>query len=65
MSRNDDYTTENLVDFSYHQSYYKVIAIDLPRQTNTNFPQQLNFVGKSEEQCDSAFIAKKQQKKIF
>ena len=23
ISRNDDYTTENLLDFSYHQNYYK------------------------------------------
>ena len=29
MSRNDDYTTENLLDFSYHQNCYKLIGIDL------------------------------------
>ena len=23
MSRNDDYTTGNLLDFSYHQNWYK------------------------------------------
>ena len=28
MSRNDDYTTWNLLDFSYHQNYYKLIGID-------------------------------------
>ena len=28
MSRNDDYTTENLSDYLYHQKYYKVIGID-------------------------------------
>ena len=28
MQRNDEYTTEKLLDFSYHQSYYKLIGID-------------------------------------
>ena len=46
MSRNDDYTTENLLHFSYHQNYYKLIIIDLLRQTNTNAPQQIFFAGK-------------------
>ena len=32
MSRNNDYTTGNL---DYHQKYYKLIGIDLSRQTNT------------------------------
>ena len=36
-------------DFSYHQHYYKRIGIDLSRQRNTSIPQQINFVGKSEE----------------
>ena len=31
MSRNDDYTTGNLLDFSYHRSYYKLTGIDLSR----------------------------------
>ena len=38
MSRNDDYTTGNILDFLYHQKYYKLIDIDLPRQTNTSIP---------------------------
>ena len=28
MSRNDDYTIGNLLDFSYHQNYYKLIGIE-------------------------------------
>ena len=35
MLRNDDYTTGNLLDFSYHQNYCKLIGTDLSRQTNT------------------------------
>ena len=68
MSRNDDYTTGNLLDYLYHQNYYQVIGIDLSRQTNTSiFPQQINFTGKLEDD-DSAtmsFIAEKQQKTIL
>ena len=67
MSRNDDYTTGNLLDFSYHQNYYKLIDIDLSRQTNTSIPQQINFVGKLEEDDGATmfFIAEKQQKTIL
>ena len=28
MSRNNDYTTENVLDYLYHQKYYKHIGID-------------------------------------
>ena len=48
----------------YHQNYYKVISIDLSRQINTSILQQIDFVGKLEE--DDAvtmfFIVEKQQK---
>ena len=51
----------------YHQSYYELIVIDLPRQVNTSIPLQINFIGKSDEN-DSAtmfFIVEKQQKTIL
>ena len=67
MSRNDDYTKGKLIDFSCHQNYYKLIGIDLSRQANTNIPQQVNFIGKLEEDdCATMFfIAEKQQKTIL
>ena len=68
MSKNDDYTTGNLLYFSYHQNYYILIGIDLSRQTNTNIPQQINFTGKHVQWCNGAtklFIAEKQQKTIL
>ena len=67
MSKNDDYTTGNLLYFSYHQNYYILIGIDLSRQTNTNIPQQINFTGKLEEDDGATmfFIAEKQQKAIL
>ena len=49
MSRNNVYTTVNLLDYLYHQKYYKVIGIDLSRQTNTIISQQINFTKKLEE----------------
>ena len=64
MSRSDDYTTGNLLDFSYHQYYYKLIGIYLSRQTNTSVPQQINFVEKLEEDDGAKmfFIVEKQHK---
>ena len=64
MSRNDDYTTGNLLDYLYHQNYYKFIYIDLSRQIYKSIPQQINFVGKLQEGNDAttSFIAEKQQK---
>ena len=49
MSRNNVYTTVNLSDYLYHQKYYKVIGIDLSRQTNTIISQQINFTKRLEE----------------
>ena len=43
MSRKNDYTKWNLLDYSYHQNYCKPIGIDLSRQTNMTIPQGLNF----------------------
>ena len=46
MSRNNDYTTGNLLDCLYHQKYYKLIGNDLARQPNTSILQKINFTGK-------------------
>ena len=43
MSKTDDYTTGNLLNFSYYQDYYKLIGIDLSRETHMNIPQQINL----------------------
>ena len=37
-----------MLDFSYHQNYYKLICIDLLIQTNTIIPEEINFRGKLE-----------------
>ena len=62
--KNDDYTRGNLLDYLYNQKYYKLIAINLSRQTNTNVSQQINFARKLEEDDGAKrfFITEKQQK---
>ena len=62
MSKNDDYTTESLLDHFYHQKYHKLIGINLSRQTNTSILRQINFVRKLENNgVTMLFIAEKQQ----
>ena len=46
MSNNSDYTTGNLLDYGYYKKHYRVIAIDLSKQTKIKDPQQINFIGK-------------------
>ena len=46
MSNNNDYTTGNLLDFAYFKKTYRLIAIDLSKQTKLKDPQQINFIGK-------------------
>ena len=41
-----DYTTGNLLDYAYYKKHYRLIAIDLSKQTKLKDPQQINFIGK-------------------
>ena len=67
MSINNDYTTGNLLDYSYNQNYYKPIAKDLSRQTYTTIPQHINFTGKLAEDGNATmfFVCEIQQKTIL
>ena len=47
ISNNNDYTTGNLLDFAYFKKHYKLIAIDLSKQTKLKDLQQINFIGKA------------------
>ena len=53
ISRNNEYTTGNLLDYDYFKKYYKLIAIDLSKQQvlqeNEDLIQQINFIGRLEE----------------
>ena len=44
LSKNNDYTIGKLLDFSYHQNYYKRFGIDFSRQKKISIPQQINFL---------------------
>ena len=67
MSRNNDYTTGNLLDFPYFKENYKLIANDLSRQTKLKDPQKINLIGKLEGQNNGAtiFLSLKNQKNYF
>ena len=46
MSKNNEYTTDNLLDYEYFSRHYKLIAIDLSKQIeleNPDFKQQISF----------------------
>ena len=55
------------MDYLNHQHYYKIIDIDLSRQTNTSISQQINFAEGLEEDDDAIMfsIAEKEQKGIL
>ena len=66
MRNNNDYTTGNLLDFAYFKKNYRLIAIDLSKQTKLKDPQQISFIGRLlntlTQQCS---LSKKNQKKSF
>ena len=68
MSRNYDHITVNLFDFAYFKKNYKLIATDLIKQIKLKHHQQINFIGKLEQQNNGAamfFIIKKSEESTF
>ena len=65
ISRNNEYTTGNLLDYDYFKKYYKLIAIDLSKQQvlqeNKDLIQQINFIGKLEEAANIFIIIEKKE----
>ena len=56
------------MDFAYFKETYKLIAIDLSKQTKLKDPQQINFIGKLEGQNNGAtmfFIIEKSEETNF
>ena len=48
ISKNNDSTTGNSLDYKYFSKHYKLIAIDLSKQIeleNSDLKQQINFIG--------------------
>ena len=49
ISKNNDYTTGNLLDYEYFSKHYKLIAKDLSKQIeleNPDLRHQISFIGK-------------------
>ena len=67
ISNNNDYTTANLLDFAYFKENYKLIAIDLSKQTKLKDPQQTNFIGKRDKDNGATmfFIIEKSEATTF
>ena len=68
MSRNNDYTTESLLNFAYFKENYRLIAIDLSEQTKLTDPPPINFVGKLGGQNNEAtmfFFMEKSEETTF
>ena len=68
ISNNNDYTTDNLLDFAYYKENYKLIAIDLRKQIKLKDSQQINFIGKIEGQINGItmfFIIEKSEETTF
>ena len=68
ISRNNEYTTDNLLDYDYFKKYYKLIAIDLSKQQeleeNEDLIQQINFIGRL-EQASNVFIIIERKKILY
>ena len=68
MSRNNDYTTGNSLDFAYFKENDRLIAIDLSKQTKLKDPQKINFIVKLEAQDNGVttfFIIEKSEETTF
>ena len=69
ISRNNEYTTGNLLDYDYFKKYYKLIAIDLGKQQvlqeNEDLIQQINFIGRLTEAANVFIIIEKKENTIL
>ena len=69
ISRNNEYTTGNLLDYDYFKKHYKLIAIDLSKrqvlQENEDLIQQINFIGRLENAANVFIIIEKKENTIL
>ena len=68
-SKNNDYTTVNLLDYEYLSNYYKLVTIHLSKQIelgNPELKQQVDFIVKLEEdEATIFFIVEKSEETNF
>ena len=69
ISRNNEYTASNLLDYDYFKKHYKLIAIDLSKQQvlqeNEDLVQQINFIGRLENAANVFIIIEKKENTIL
>ena len=68
MSKDNDHTSGNLLDFAYFRKKYRVITINLSQHTKLKFPQEINFIGSFEGQTHGAtmfFVIEKSEETTF
>ena len=66
ISKSNDYTTGNLLDYEYFSKHYKLIAIDLSKQIeleNPDLKQQINFI--EDDRATMFFIIEKSEETTF
>ena len=66
ISKNYDYKTGNLLDYEYFSKHYKLIAIYLSKEIELENPglrQQINFIGKLEDDRATMFSLLRNPKK--
>ena len=68
-SKNNDYSTGNLLDYEYFKDHYKLIAIDLSKQIeleNPDLKQKINFIRRLQENnATMFFIIEKKEDTTF
>ena len=69
VSKNDKYTTGNLLDYDYFKKYYKLIAIGLSKQQvlqeNEDLIQQIDFISRITEAANVFIIIEKKEHTIL
>ena len=69
ITRNNEFTAGNLLDYDYFKKHYKLIAIDLSKQQvlqeNEDLIQQINFIGRLGNATNVFIIIKKRENIIL
>ena len=67
-SKNNDYTTGNLLDYEYFKDHHQLITIDLSKQIeleNFDLKQQINFIERLEENNATLFFIIEKKEETF
>ena len=69
IGQGDDYTTGCLLDYTYFQKYYKMIAVDLSKEqvpdADPKAIQQINFTVNLNREIQDFISLLRKQKKLF